>query len=303
MQRVTLRQIESFIAVAETGNFSRASRRLGIAQPALSLAIKELEAELGLRLFDRTTRKVQLTEAGSEFFASAAPIMESLQLALANMSNLAQLRRGRIKVAAPPLLASAILPLALAKFRREHPGITVEVLDVDTGKIVESVTAGTVDCGLGTFSPEEREVTRKVLARDKLLLFCPKDHGLAEQPLVRWEQLAGFPLVTLTRNSAIRLLVEIGFETAGVAAKPSYEVSHITTALAFVGAGVGISVLPTYALTAVQDRSLKGVPLVEPEMSREIALIWASGRSLSPALAKFSEYIAKASRSLMPEER
>ena len=237
MLRVTVRQIESFLAVAEAGNFSRASRRLNVAQPALSQAVKELEAEIGLRLFDRTTRRVELTDAGREFRGSAAKVLEELEHAVQNVHDLAERRRGRVRIAAPPLLAATVLPRAIADFRQRHPGIAVELVDVVTEQLVESVRTGRADCGIGTFSPGEDGVERVALIRDKLMLFCHPE-TFAGKPIVRWAELAGVPLVTLTRDSGIRVLVEVGYETAQVAFRPAYEVAHITTALALVEAGL-----------------------------------------------------------------
>lgn len=299
MLRVTIRQIESFLAVAEAGSFSRAARRLNTAQPALSQAVKELEAEIGLRLFDRTTRRVELTDAGREFRDSAAKVVEELGHAVQNVHDTAERRRGRVRIAAPPLLAAVILPSAIADFRRLHPGIVVELVDVVTEQIVESVRTGRADCGLGTFPPGEDGVERTALMRDKLMLFCDPAM-LAERETVTWDELAGLPLITLTRQSGIRVLVEVGYETAQAPFKPAYEVAHITTALALVEAGLGVAVLPTYALAAVRAHNVRGKALVGPEISREVALIHASGRSLSPAVSAFSATVKRFAQLLAP---
>lgn len=300
--KVTIRQIESFLGVAEAGNFSRASRRLGIAQPALSQAVKDLEAELGVRLFDRTTRRVELTEAGREFWSSAGKALEDLQLAVGRTRDLAERRRGRIRVAAPPLLAAVVLPYAIAAFRARHPGITVELVDVGTEQIVEAVISGRADCGLGTFPPGEDGIERVTLMRDTLMLFCGYQSPFYSATTVRWRELGGHPLITLTRDSGIRLLVEVGFETVQLPMKPAYEVTHITTALALAEAGLGISVLPTYALVAARHHKVAGKLLVEPGIAREVVLIHASGRSVSPAVSAFSTVLRRYAQKLTPRE-
>lgn len=299
MLRVTIRQIEGFLAVAEAGNFSRAARRLNIAQPALSQAVKDLEAEIGLRLFDRTTRRVELTDAGHEFRDSAAKIIEELGDAMQNVHDLVKRRRGRVRIAAPPLLAAVILPRTIADFHRHHPGITVELIDAGTEQIVESVRNGKADCGLGTFPPGDERIERTALIRDKLMMFS-NNATSEERPVVTWADLAGLPLVTLTRDSGIRILVEMGYETAGIPCKPAYEVSHITTALALVEAGLGISVLPTYALAAVRNHHIKGTVLTGPEISREVSMIHPSGRSRSPAVSAFAATLERHVRELLP---
>lgn len=286
MLRVTMRQIEGFVAVADAGNFSRAGRQLALAQPALSLLVKELETELGVSLFDRTTRRVELTEAGRDFLASANSIVGQLQDAIDNARDFAQRRRGRIRVAAPPLLASAILPSAIAAFREDYPGISVELLDVMTDKILDAVRSGHAECGLGTFSALEEEIVRTPLVRDQLMLFG-EDPALMGKKSIRWSDLNGLPLVSLTRESGIRVLVEVGFEAAEIPLKPAYEISQITTALALVDAGLGVSVLPTYALAATRGAKIRTRALVDPEISREVAMIHASARSPSPAVLAF----------------
>lgn len=286
--RIALKQIEAFLAVAEHSSFSAAARYLGIAQPALSTAVRDLEAELGVRLFDRTTRKVELTPAGEDFRASSSKVLEDLGHAVQNARDLAARRRGRIRIAAPPLLSSAIVPRAIAAFHKEFPGITVELLDADTQHIRQEVIAGGVDCGLGTFSAPEEGIGRTVLMRDNLALFFPMDHPLSRQTDVRWDDLRDLPLISMARTSGIRQLMELGTASASLAIQPKFEVSLVTTALAFVSAGLGVSVLPTYALSLADQYGVDARTLVDPTVSRDLCLIHASGRSLSPAVTSFT---------------
>lgn len=298
--RVTLKQIEAFLAVAETGSFSRAATRTKAAQPALSQAVKELEASLRVRLFDRTTRRVELTGPGREFQASAQKIVEDLDLAVQNVHALAERRRGRIRIAAPPLLAAAVVPQAIAEFRRVYPGVSIDLVDAGTDAIVESVRTGRADCGLGTFPPGGAQIERRAIARDTLMVFSHPDAASGAAGPLTWSELAGQPLVTLTRDSGIRLLTEVGFETAGIELVPSYEVSQITTALALVEAGLGMAVLPTYALTVVRNGGVIGRALTTPEIAREIHFIHASGRAVSPAVAAFMPVLRRTIQMLWP---
>jgi len=298
--RVTFRQIEAFLAVAEAGNFSRAATRLQSAQPALSQAVKELESELGVRLLDRTTRRVELTEAGREFQASAGKIVEDLGHAVGNLHALAERKRGRIRIAAPPLLAASVLPAAIAELQAEAPGISVDLIDTGTDQIGENVRRGRAECGLGTFPPGGDQIERLSLARDELMLFCHRASPFAGRNSVDWEALEGATLITLTRDSGIRLLTEVGYESAGIALVPGYEVSHITTAMALVETGLGVAVLPTYGLAAARNEALAGRPLANPTIAREIQLIHASGRSVSPAVAAFTPILRRCVQRLKP---
>ncbi|MBW4656960.1 MAG: LysR family transcriptional regulator [Kaiparowitsia implicata GSE-PSE-MK54-09C] len=299
---ITLRQIQAFLAVAEHGTFTKAGERMHMAQPALSQLVRELEQELGLRLFDRTTRRVELTEGGREFRGAAAKIVEDLEIAVSSASDLAERKRGRIVVAAPPLLAAVILPEAIAEMRERYPGIQISVVDAKTDTIVEAVRVGRADCGLGTFAAEEDGIERVPMARDSLMLFCDHSSRFAATSTWAWGDLRDEPLITLTRDSGIRLLVEVGYETAGVPLTPAYEVSQITTALALVEARLGIAVLPTYARAAAPHRRVIAKQLAEPTIARDIVMIKRSDRSTSPALAAFEGVLRRYARRLAPHD-
>ncbi|MFC2968901.1 LysR family transcriptional regulator [Acidimangrovimonas pyrenivorans] len=298
--RFTLRQIEAVLAVAELGNFSRAAERLGSTQPALSQAVRDLEAELDVRLFDRTTRRVELTEAGRAFRDQAAKGLDEIDRAVGHARDLAALRRGRIHIAAPPLLAAAVLPQAIVEFRAEHPGVDVAVEDVGTDRIVAGVASGQADLGIGTFQSLDPGLERLPIIRDDLMLFCPPDHPLAASPAPGWRDLAGEPLIALTRESGIRLLVEIGFETVEQPLRPAHEVHQIATALALVAAGLGVTVLPTYALAAAEGRAVVGRSLADPVIGREVVVIHPSDRALSPAARAFTDRLRRVVRRLSP---
>src|SRR6266404_2268448 len=143
---ITLRQLYGFKTVADVGTFTAAAQRLKVAQPALSLNIRDLESELGTRLFDRTTRRVELTAAGREFLLSVDKLILDLEHAVQNARELAERKRGRLAVAAPPLLATMI---------------------------VDKVRNGEADCGIGTFAEVEDGIRREALFEDALMAWCP----------------------------------------------------------------------------------------------------------------------------------
>jgi len=289
---ITIRQIQSFLNVAALGSFTRAAEKMHTMQPALSQQVRDLESELGIRLFDRTTRRVELTEGGAEFRNIAAKIIEDLEAATRNAHELAERKRGRVIVAAPPLLASAVVPRAIADFRNKYPGIDVRLIDARTDQIVESVRSGQVDCGLGTFHAGEEGISTTLLGRDSLMVFCTSSHPFAHRQAVNWRELEGLPLITLTRDSGIRLLVEVGFETALIRLVPAYEVAQITTALAMVEAGLGIAVLPTYAWAGARGMKISAT-ILSPGIARDIAMITRTGRSIAPAVSAFARFLAK----------
>lgn len=296
---ITLRQFQAFLAVADLGSFTQAAKRLRVAQPALSMLVRDLEVNLGVRLLDRTTRRTELTEAGQEFRSSLSKIMGDLDHAVQVAGDFGEARRGRLAIAAPPLLAAALLPRAIAEFRTSHSGIDVAMMDVRTDVIVNKVRSGEADCGVGTFAPGEDGVSLSPLGHDELLLFCSPTNPLAAAAALSWADIAAHPLIALTRDSGIRLLVDKGFESCGRAARPVFEAEQITTAVALVEANLGVAVLPTYAWTAARFRNLFARPLV-PSVARELSMIRAAGRTMSPPMEAFARILRKHIRLSLP---
>lgn len=298
---VTFRQLQAFVAVAESGNFSRAAEKLHVAQSAVSVLVRELERKLNIRLFDRTTRRVELTDAGVEFRATAEKLIADLEHAVQHTHDLVERKRGRIVVAAPPLLATTLLPDTIAAFRRRFPGVSVSLIDARTDEILSCVKSGQADIGVGTFSADEEGFSRTRLTRDTLMLFSEVKDAVATLTQPRWRDMKGRALVTLTRDSGIRALVESGYEAAGLTLdRPAYEVSHITTVLSLVEAGLGIAILPTYALVSCKNRNIVARPLSHPTISRDVVAITRSGRTLPPAGGNFIQLLQRNAK-LRPE--
>jgi DNA-binding transcriptional LysR family regulator len=297
---VTLRQLRAFVAVAQLGGFTPAAQRLHLTQSALSVLVRELERELGIRLFDRTTRMVQLTDAGREFYAGAEKMLVDLEHAVTNSRGLADVKRGRVTVAATPLMSSIMLPRIIAGYMEQHPGVMVVLKDAMAGQIVRQVRDGEVDFGIGTFlTPEPGFVTEPLMV-DTLLLACPKNHPLAARSRVRWRDLAGLPFIALTRDNAVGDLVRDCLREAGTTVQVAHEVAFLTTVLGMVEAGLGISVLPSYGRATLRLHDIALRPISEPTIRRETSLIMRRDRSLSPAAAGLQAHMKDCVKRLRP---
>ena len=289
---ITLRQLQAFKTVAEFGSFTRAAERLKVAQPALSLSIRDLERELSIRLFDRTTRRVELTGGGREFLQSADKLLADLERAVRNAQDLTERRRGRITIAAPPLLAAMIVPAAIAEYNAAFPGIDIGLIDARNDQILIKVRSGEADCAIGTFDDKEDGIRREVLTQDALAVFCAPVSPLAKQRRVRWRDLRDYKFVMLTHDSNIRSLVDDALASAGHnGGKPAYEVSQMTTAIMLVEAGLGVAVLPAYIWSFARGREIVSKPLIEPQVTRNVSMIHAETRSLSPAAEGFAKVL------------
>jgi DNA-binding transcriptional LysR family regulator len=284
---VTFRQLSALLAVAETRNFTRAAERLRMAQPMVSSLIRDLETELGFRLFDRSTRRVELTEAAAEFLQDARRLTGDMDGAIRRARDVATRRRGRITVGAPPLLAAALLPQVISAFSQSSPGVTVTVVDRPISAIYRLLREGEINLAVGTFLGNEDGIARIPLVSYLFALLCRADHPLAGNMRPRWSDLAGVPLVALRRGNGIREQLERGYAAAGLDAEPAFELDQLTTIVAMVEAGFGITVLPLYAIKALSTPSLVARPLVDPPVTREIDVAHRDDRSLSPAAEDF----------------
>jgi LysR family transcriptional regulator, carnitine catabolism transcriptional activator len=287
---LTLKQVRAFLTVAQAGSFTGAANRLHLTQSAVSVLISELEGVFGLRLFDRTTRLVQLTEAGREFQPVAVKVLSELQGAISSSRELAAQKRGRVAVAATPLMSSLLIPGAIARYAELQPGIKVVLHDTPAGEIQPKVRDGEVDFGIGTFGRSARELMAEPLMTDTLVLVCPVGHPLAARRQVPWRELSGQPFIALTHDNSVGQLINEALGGAGVDMHPAYEVAHLWTVVGMVDAGLGVAVLPSYATPIAQMYRIRTVPLVEPSIRRETSFLTRRGVMLSPAAAGFREF-------------
>ncbi|WP_206612693.1 LysR family transcriptional regulator [Paenirhodobacter populi] len=296
-----LRQLKCFQAVVELGNFSRAAESLHTSQAGISHAIRDLEELLGARLFDRTTRRVELTEAGRVFAASALPGLAEIEASVRAVRDLVELRMGMVRIAAPPLLAATVLPQLLIEVARVYPDLRLRIEDVGTDMIAPRVRNGLCDLGVGTFSPDEDGVEMQRILHDRMMVFVAPDHPFTAEQDIPWARLARQPIVALTRESNIRLLTEFGFESAGIPLRPHLEVHQIHTALSLVESGAGVAVLPTYAFAALRGRRIAARPLSDPTITRNVSLITARDRASSPATIAVRGMLRQVLRSMVPD--
>lgn len=288
---LTLKQVRAFLAVAQAGSFTAAARRLHLTQSAVSVLITELEAVFGLRLFHRTTRMVQLTEAGREFLPVAQHVVLELEAAVTSSRELVAQKRGRVALAATPLMSSLLLPRAIARYAQLQPGVSVVLHDSLAAQIQPKVRDGEVDFGIGTFERSARELVAQPLMTDTLVLACAPDHPLASRRQVPWRALAGHPFIALTRDNSVGQLISEALGGAGVDIRPAYEVTHLWTVVGMVDAGLGVAVLPSYAVAIAQLYRIRFVRLVEPSIKRETSFVMRRGLQLSPAAQGFRSFL------------
>ncbi|TDQ89709.1 LysR family transcriptional regulator [Paraburkholderia silvatlantica] len=279
---VTLRQLRVFIEVARLQSFSRAGDEIGLTQSAVSRCVRELEAEIGVKLVDRTTREVQLTDVGANLIASIPRLLGDLDDALREIREIGEQRRGRVVVAASPTVACRLMPQVVAACGRQFPYITLGLRDDVQSDVVRKIRSGEVDFGviIGPFTGEDLET--QCLTTDSFCVVVRGDHALALSQEVSWKDLDGERLVMLDYASGSRPLIDAVMSEQGVRARVVQELGHPATVFGLVEAGVGISVLPWLALPVPAGAPLLARPLV-PRAERTVELVRRRDRSLSPA--------------------
>lgn len=280
---ITLRQIRAFIAVAELGQFNLAARSLHLTQSAVSILVRDLESEIGVRLFDRHTRMVSLTLVGQEFLPQARKILKDLELAVGDVRDNASLRRGQVTIAAAIVLAATIVPPIIARFLRMYPEISVNIRDMPEEQISPALKRNEVDMAIGTLSEDDPEIAATPLLRDKLMLFCREDHRFAKRKSVRWSELQDENLITLAAANPLRNIVEHNLLRVVPNYRPKYEVRFSTTAISMIAAGMGVAVLPENSSQLASAVRVTTVDLADPHVMRDVSLLQRLHHSLSPA--------------------
>ncbi len=301
----TLRQMRALVALARTGNFTSAATTLHVTQSALSGLIKELEQTLGARVVDRSTRRIVLTEIGRELYPLFSQMIDDLDGALANVADHTQLRKGIVRIAAPQLMCCTLVPEAVAAYRAAYPDIDVRVADSAVENVIARVLSDESDFGIGP----EREAVPQLEARElfemPFSLVFPQGHPLEAHERVTWQDVGSYPFIALQGQFTERLLADMHALLRDAPLKPADEVSFMTTALAMVSAGLGITVCLPYAEPLVQLYKLHMRPLEEPRLTRRFFIYTRAGRSLSPAAESFINFLfpyVEAKRDLAREQ-
>ena len=278
---VSLRQLRVFRSVAQTRNFSRTGELVGLTQPAVSRAIVELERALGVRLLDRTTREVALTEAGRSLAARLERALDELDATLVDVASLADADGGKVRVASSPTLSAYLMPACIAACMREAPRVRFLLLDRIQQDVLESVRGGEVDFGVVVEPPAVDDLACEPILRDPFVLVTPAKHRFAQAASVRWKALDGAALVLLDAASGSRRYVDDALARHGATCKIEQELSHPTTVFQMVEAGIGLTVMPRLAVPPGGLHRLVVRPLL-PRLERTVMLVRRHDRALSP---------------------
>jgi DNA-binding transcriptional LysR family regulator len=286
-----LRQLQAFVHTYHLGSLTKAAERMYVTQAAVSILIRQLEEVLEVRLFDRTSRALKPTLAAQEILPRAESLLHGLDELKADARGLAQRTQGELRFGVTSAVACTLVPGLLKAFRRQYPGIGVAMLDMPPDQLLGPVQREDIEFSIGTPDDTSEDIVLTTLLQDHLCVICCADSPLASRRTVSWKEIGDYETITVRHGNRIRALVEDAMRQIGQAYQPAYEVSFLTTALAFTAQGLGVSVLPSYLIGSFQYSNLVAVRLVDPVVARNLYLVTKKGRSLSPAAAGFLDLL------------
>lgn len=286
---LSTRDLRAFVALMEARNFTRAAGMMALSQPAFSALIASLEAQLGSRLFDRSTRTITLTPEGKLFAEHAVRLLAEIGHAVDSVREHVQLKRGTTTLAVIPSLAGGWFPRVLQAFARQHPGVEVILLDEFSREAIDAVREQRADFAIAT--PAEARLPGLQLVHfhaDRFSLVCPQGHPLAGKRTVAAADLLAYPFISAPRGSVAT--ARLAAQLAPARLNVVHEVEHLHTMLGMVDAGLGISVAPDLALRGLAWKALTTVPL-DRALTRDIYLVTREPRNVSAAAAALYDFI------------
>jgi LysR family transcriptional regulator, carnitine catabolism transcriptional activator len=287
---VSTRQLRAFRLVAQHRNFTRAAEALFITPSGLSVLIRELESRVGFRLFDRTTRHVELTPDGRELLAVIRRSLEELDSAIANIGRSAKRSQQSISLGTTPLVAANILPPAMHEFRRHRPDLRIQLFDADVPTLMKMVETGKLDMSLGIFKAMAG-VRREPFFRFSLMVARAARDDAPSRATTMWSALNDETLISLSPGHPHQQLIDKHLAQAGVKVQIGSIVNLLDTQIALVEAEEGIAIIPSFGLPACRNRKIVMSQLVNPVVRFDFHLISNRAKELPPGADEFTSFL------------
>ena len=288
---VPINQIIAFTTIARTRSFAEAAVQLHLSQPTLSIAIKNLEENLGGKLLARTTRAVSLTPEGKAFYPVARRLLADWEQSLQDVRNHFQLRRGKLDLAAMPTYTINLLPKILADFHQQHPSINVTIHDVIAENVVDMVREGRCELGV-TFEPSDApELIFEPLFIDRFMAILPANHKLLSKQSLEWVDILEYPHISLQHPAGTRLLIDRALASEKLVLKPDFESHQLISIGQMVNAGLSLSVVPSTSRAQMEQMGLQCRPISCPEITHQVGIVTHRKQALSSAAQGMKGFI------------
>ena len=290
---IRARELLTIVTLAEYGSFVAAASHLNTSQPALTRTVKRVERVLGVTLFARNTRRVEITAAGREFVAVAERVLNDLRLTVRSLDDVSRQQRGTITISTYSSFASFVVPEAIRRFRQTRPLVEIKLREGRQPDIVADLRSGVADFGVGYKNALPEGLDGALLRSEAVHVLIPTTHALADnrRPTVSLAELRNEPLVSAPLEGYVRRLIDGAAAARGFALQHAVTVDRLMTIPHHVAAGVGIGLLPSGCLPLPADDGFHAPLLTDPPLSVDVALITLHGRYQTPAAVSMMELI------------
>lgn len=285
------RHLRYFLAVADALHFTKAAEGLPVSQPALSAQVKQLEQEVGVPLFDRVGRSVQLTRAGAIFREHARRALREMELAQAAIAESEGLQRGTLAVGVVQTVNAYLIPEIVSRFSSLHPQVGLKLDELSGPDIEAGVRSGLLDVGIGFVPVTSERIESQHMFEEDFVFITSPHHRFAKRRHLSLSALADQALILLPSIFCTRRLLNASFEQAGVQPKIIVEMNSIEGILATVRASKLATILPRLSLGLEPNHALRGIPLTNPTPRRGIGLLWKKGGYRSGAVRALADQV------------
>ena len=293
MNYVDIRHLEYFAEVAKHLSFTKAASTLHLSQPSLSKAIQNLEGELGVPLFYRSPKQLELTDAGKAVLTNAKNVLEAFNNLTSELTDIAELKKGEIRIGIPPIMGAAFFATLISQYKEIYPLVEINLSEVGSKVIKDGVEDGSLDIGLICNVPIKNESFEVIkLVRDPLMVIVHKDHPLAAFEIIDFTQLANEPFILYRKDFSLHDRILEVCSKNDFSPNIVCETSQKDFIIEMVGAKLGIALLPSKICKNIND-NIVSIPFAQPEIKLELGMIWKKNKYQSFAVREFIEMAKK----------
>ena len=282
-----LRQLEYFQMASRLRNITRAAERLRVSQPNITVAIKKLEAELGIQLFDRSQKQLSLTPEGAVFLNRVELALRNIQDAVLEVNDYKQLQKGTIKIGVPPMMGAYLFPRIFSSFQRRYSHLDIFMHEEASMSIREQLERDELDFGIIIISGASHHLQLLPMSKNQILCCVPEDSPLASKKSLSLQDVADSKIVMLKEGSFLRQTILGKMKDANITPNIVLECNQIVTLKGLVASGVGITFL--LDMVAGNEPGMKAIPLAEP-LFVDVGLAWKKDRYISKAAQSFIDF-------------
>ena len=293
MSPVNFKLLHIFIAIADNKSFRQASEKLNRSQSAVSMQIKQLEEQLGVALFHRTTRRVELTAEGQKLLTFARRALSEWESGLREIRDAVDIQRGTLSFACIPTIAATVLPRALQAFQARYPGISISLRELSATDLLECIRRREVDFGIGVEVERSAEFQFDPFFDDPIYAIATKAFPFRRRRSVDLAELCAYPVLLNSKSTALRGMLDRALAARGLHMEIKFEVAHTHTLVAFAAAGMGVGILPNIALPVPLRKDLCAAPVASPSLTRAVSIVTLKGQALPPAARTLTDEVAR----------